>query len=71
MQLKKLRRPKEGRKWAGVCAGIAKSIGVDVTFVRLAWVLICLFPPVSTLVALLLYVACAYIIPEETDYIDV
>ena len=70
MQIKKLRRPINGRKILGVCAAISNSFGIDVIFVRLAWVLICLFPPVSTLVAIVAYLAFAFIIPEETDYID-
>jgi phage shock protein PspC (stress-responsive transcriptional regulator) len=35
------------------------------------WVLVALFPPVSTLAAVAAYIVLAYVIPEETDYIDV
>lgn len=32
-----LERPYEGRKIAGVCAGFADYLNVDVTFIRIAW----------------------------------
>lgn len=67
----KLRRPKEGRKLAGVCAGLGKLFGIDARYIRLAWVLVSLFPPVSTVTAIAAYIVLGYVIPEETDYIDV
>lgn len=69
--MKKLRRAKKGKKLLGVCAGLANFLGIDVIFVRLIWVLICLFPPVSTLTAIVVYALLGYVIPEEKDYIDV
>lgn len=69
--MKKLRRPKEGRKVWGVCAGFAQFFGIDVKYVRLIWILIALFPPVSTGAAIVAYLVLGYIIPEEKDYIDV
>jgi phage shock protein C len=33
----KLSRPREDRKIAGVCAGFARYMGVDVTLIRLIW----------------------------------
>ena len=67
----KLRRPKEGRKLAGVCAGLGNFFGIDALYIRLLLVLVCLFPPVSTLTAVAAYIVLGYVIPEETDYIDV
>lgn len=69
--MRKLRRPKEGHKLLGVCAGMGKFFGIDAVFVRMIWVLVALFPPVSTLVAIVAYIVLGYIIPEEKDYIDV
>ena len=69
--MKKLRRAKEGRKLMGVCAGLAAFFGIDAVFVRVLWILICLFPPVSSFMAIAAYILLGYIIPEETDYIDV
>jgi phage shock protein C len=39
----KLSRPREDRKIAGVCAGFARYLGVDVTLVRLITVLLVFF----------------------------
>jgi len=35
-------RLREGKKIAGVCAGFARYVGVDVTLVRIGWLLIAL-----------------------------
>ena len=69
--MKKLRRPKEGRKFLGVCAGLAQFFGIDAVFVRVLWILICLFPPVSSFMSVAAYILLGYIVPEEKDYIDV
>lgn len=69
--MKKLRRPKKSRKLLGVCAGLAKFFGIDTVFMRMIWVLLCLFPPVSTFMAIAAYIVLGYVIPEEKDYIDV
>ncbi len=39
---KKLYRKEEGKLIAGVCAGIAEYFSIDVTVVRLAWVILSL-----------------------------
>ena len=64
--MKKLRRPQEGRKLMGVCAGLARFFGIDAVFVRVLWVLLCLFPPISSFMAIAAYILLGYIIPEET-----
>lgn len=69
-KIKKLRRPKN-KKIMGVCAGLAEFFGMDAVYMRLVWVLICMFPPISTITAVVVYLILAYIIPEEKDYIDV
>lgn len=71
--MKKLRRTKgEERKLAGVCGGIAKYFGIDPTVVRVAFVLICIFLlPISIITMVVAYIAMAWLIPEETDYIDI
>lgn len=61
MTAKKLVRPKKGRKVAGVALGLANYLGVDVTVVRLAWIL--LFLP-GGLPGLIPYLICWLIIPE-------
>lgn len=58
---KKLTRIKQGKMIAGVCGGVAKYFGIDVTVIRLAWVLISLFAGCG----LLLYIIAIFIMPEE------
>ncbi|HON10324.1 MAG: PspC domain-containing protein [Fibrobacter sp.] len=61
--MKKLYRLKEGRKIAGICAGLADSYNWDVTIVRLAFVfatiLTAVWPGVVT------YLVGWYLIPER------
>jgi phage shock protein C len=40
----KLSRPREDRKIAGVCAGMARYFGIDVTLVRLIFVILAICP---------------------------
>lgn len=40
---KKLYKKDEGKMIAGVCGGIADYFGLDVTIVRLGWVLLSIF----------------------------
>ena len=42
MMTRRLVRPREGRMVGGVAAGIANYFGIDVTIVRLIWVLLLL-----------------------------
>jgi phage shock protein C len=57
----KLMRPREGRKIAGVCAGCAEYFDLDVTLVRIVW-LICTF---AGLAGGLGYVVAWIVMPEE------
>ncbi len=66
---RKLYRSTTDVKISGVCAGIAKYLNVDVTIIRLAWVFLTCFT--AFFAGILMYVACALIIPMEPDYIDV
>lgn len=67
---KKLYRSKKNEKICGVCAGIAEYFNIDPTIVRLIWA-------VAVLCAgsgVVLYIACALIIPEkpeEDDFVTV
>ena len=53
---------KENKKWAGVCAGIADYTGVDVTLVRLGFVLGTVLGSGSTLLA---YFIIAWMAPRK------
>ncbi len=69
--MKKWRRAKKGKRIMGVCAGLADNIGIDVSYIRLAWLTLVLVPPFHHLLAIALYVALVFIVPEEEDYLDV
>ena len=60
---KKLYRSKTDQKIAGVCAGLAEYLNIDVSIVRVIWALIAL----SAGVGVLLYIVCAFVIPEKPD----
>jgi phage shock protein C len=57
-----LSRPYEGTKIAGVCAGVARYLDLDVTLVRIVWVLLVIFPPVPGILA---YIICWIVMPKD------
>jgi phage shock protein C len=65
MEPKRLYRSRSGRMICGVCAGIARYFGIDPSLVRLVAVLAAVFS--AGLGALIAYVVCTIIIPEEAD----
>jgi phage shock protein PspC (stress-responsive transcriptional regulator) len=58
-------RPRDGRKIAGVCIGLADQFGVSVTLIRLAFVLGFLFSVGIPFV--LVYVVLWLVMPDEDD----
>ena len=57
---KRLYKDVANKKLAGVCAGLAKYFDIDVTLVRLAWILfVCLGGS-----GLLAYILAAWVMPE-------
>jgi len=60
---RRLVRPREGRKIAGVCLGVAEHFDLDVTLVRLVWVLSLLLPPPS----LIAYIVAWIVMPEAPE----
>ena len=61
---KKLERPRAGRMLAGVCAAIAGYFGLDVTLVRVGYVLLTLFTAFSGVIA---YFILGIVIPLEQN----
>ena len=55
-------RPREGKKIAGVCAGVARYFELDVTIVRIVWIVLVFMPPVPGLIA---YLACWIAMPKD------
>ncbi|KKQ98730.1 MAG: Phage shock protein C, PspC [Candidatus Woesebacteria bacterium GW2011_GWB1_39_12] len=61
-EIKRLVRPKKGRKLAGVCAGIANYLNIDPVAIRV--ILIFLLIP-GGFPGLIPYILCWIIMPEE------
>lgn len=57
----KLIRPIVGRKVAGVCAGVAEYFDLDVTLIRILWILVAIFGGGG----LLAYLIGWLVMPEE------
>ena len=62
MEPRKLYRVRQGRKLCGVCLGVAEYLSVDVTVVRLVW-LIAAFEGCS--LGLWAYIICAVVLPDK------
>jgi phage shock protein C len=58
----RLTRSREDVKVAGVCAGFARYLGVDVALLRILWVVLTIF---SAGIGLIVYVACWIVMPKE------
>lgn len=63
----KLMRPRVGRKIAGVCAAFAEYFDLDVTLVRVVWLIIAIFGGGG----ILAYIIAWILIPEETECVPV
>jgi phage shock protein C len=61
---KRLVRPRNGRKVAGVCLGFAEYFDLDVSLIRVVW-LVCLLCGVGALA----YVLSWIVIPDEPFYL--
>jgi phage shock protein C len=63
---KRLVRPREGRKIAGVCLGVAEYFDLDVTLVRLVW----LIAGIVTVVGCISYPIAWIVMPEEPRLLE-
>jgi phage shock protein C len=57
----RLVRPRQGRKIAGVCMGFAEYFDVDVTLVRVVW----LIASFTTIIGMISYPIAWIVMPEE------
>jgi phage shock protein C len=62
MARRRLVRPRVGRKLAGVCLGLAEYFALDVTLIRVVWILAVVF---TIPLAIVGYLAAWIIVPEE------
>lgn len=58
----RISRPRDDRKIAGVCSGLARYFGVDVTLVRILAIALLIWPPGVGLIA---YIICWAVIPND------
>ncbi len=65
MTLKKLYRSRTDRKLSGVLGGLSKMVGIDPSILRIAFIIL-LFPT-GFFPLILIYLACVFIVPEESD----
>jgi phage shock protein C len=61
---KRLVRSRTNRKIAGVCAGFAEYFDLDVTLVRVIWLVLLFWPPC---IGLLAYLVAWIVMPEEPE----
>ncbi|WP_433531075.1 PspC domain-containing protein [Micromonospora sp. CA-263727] len=62
---RKLVRPRQGRMFAGVCAGLAQRFGISAGLVRLLFLLSLLLPGTQVIIYLALWI----IMPNEDRYL--
>ncbi len=67
---RRLVRPYQGRKIAGVCLGIANYLNLDVTLVRIVWVILTL-APIPLFSGVLAYIVAWIIMPSEDEPVAV
>ncbi len=63
----KLSRMIDQKKIAGVCAGVARYLNVDVTLVRIAWLILALWPPSLGFIA---YLIAWIVMPRDPRMIE-
>jgi len=66
MARKRLMRPKAERKIAGVCAGLAEYFDLDITLVRVLWLVVTFFSGIVP--GIVGYIVAWIVMPEEPEY---
>lgn len=66
---KRLLRPRASRKIAGVCAGMAEYFDLDVTLVRVLWIVITFFTGI--VFGVVGYIVAWIVMPEEPEQVAV
>lgn len=56
MSKKRLRKSSRNKLVAGVCSGLADYLNIDVTILRIAWILLVLFYGVGILAYIILWI---------------
>jgi phage shock protein C len=61
-----LSRVRAGRKIAGVCGGVARYFDLDVTLVRVLWIILTIF--LAGLPGVVAYIVCWIAMPQDPPY---
>jgi phage shock protein C len=69
MARKRLMRPRADRKIAGVCAGMAEYFDLDVTLVRVLWIVVTFFTGI--VFGVIAYIVAWIVMPEEPEHATV
>jgi phage shock protein C len=69
MARKRLMRPRADRKIAGVCAGFAEYFDLDLTLVRVLWLVITLFTGI--VFGVIAYIVAWIVMPEMPEHATV
>ena len=59
----RLSRPMQDAKLGGVCAGFARYMGVDVTLVRILWIVLTIWP--LPLLGVIAYIVAWIVMPKD------
>ncbi len=60
---KKLYRSKTDKMVAGICGGLAEYLNIDVTVLRLLWILIVIFTGIFP--GVIVYILAIFVVPEK------
>jgi phage shock protein C len=60
---RKLYKIEQGRKIFGVCGGLAEYLNIDVSVVRILWVVLALCWGMG----IILYLICAFVLPNKSE----
>lgn len=63
---RKLMRSRTDRKIAGVCAGFAEYFDLDITIVRVVWLLVAIFGGGG----IIAYIIAWIVVPEEPEFVS-
>jgi phage shock protein C len=65
---RKLVRPRAGRKIAGVCAGFAEYFDLDVTLIRLVWLVAGILMPPFWVIG---YIVAWIVVPDQPEMVTI
>jgi len=68
--MKKLYKDKKNAQFFGVCAGLANYFNIKILWLRIAIILLCIFPP-TLLIVLFIYIVLAIVLDNKPIILDI